>query len=267
MKGFLVKKRLDELLAERRIFPSQSRAKAEILEGNVKVNGTVVWKAGKFVDEKAEIIVKKRSPYVSRGAYKLLKALDEFEIDLNQKICCDFGASTGGFTQVMLERGAKKIYSVDVGYGQLAWKLRNDPRVVVRERTNVRFLTSEKFDEIPDFISCDLSFISLRLVLPVVKRLLNNKGEAVCLVKPQFEAGRERIKKGVVRSKEVHVDVLENILNFAKEVGFSIGGLTYSPLKGPAGNIEFLVFLNFESESNFDVRSVVNSAWESLLEG
>lgn len=262
-----LKKRLDELLAERGIFPSQSRSKAEILEGNVMVNGAIVRKAGKFIDEKAEILIKKRSPYVSRGAYKLLKALDEFKIDLSEKVCCDFGASTGGFTQVMLERGAKKIYSVDVGYGQFAWKLRNDPRVIVKERTNVRFLTPEKFDELPDFISCDLSFISLRLVLPVVKKLLSDKGETICLVKPQFEAGRERIKKGVVRSKEVHLDVLENILQFAKEIGFSIGGLTYSPLKGPAGNIEFLAFLNFEHESNFDARSVVNSAWENLLEG
>ncbi len=262
-----MKKRLDELLTERGIFPSKSRSKAEIMEGNVVVDGIVVSKAGKFVDEKVEILIKKRSPYVSRGAYKLLKALDDFRIDLNGKVCYDFGASTGGFTHVMLERGARKVYSVDVGYGQLAWKLRNDPRVIVKERTNVRFLTPEEFDEVPDFISCDLSFISLRLILPVVRNLLNGKGEAICLIKPQFEAGRERTKKGVVRSKEVHVDVLEKVLKFAREIGFSICGLTYSPLKGPAGNVEFLVFLNFVCESKFNVRSVVDSAWKRLLEG
>ncbi len=263
-----MKKRLDELLTERGFFPSQSRAKAEILEGNVAVNGRVICKAGKFVDEKVEISIKKRSPYVSRGAYKLLKALDEFKIDLTGKVCADFGASTGGFTQVMLERGAKKVYSVDVGYGQLAWKLRNDSKVVVKERTNARFITSKDFEEALDFISCDLSFISLKLVLPVVNELLKSHGSSVCLIKPQFEAGRERLKKGVVKSKEVHLDVLRNILDFAKKTGFSVGGLTYSPLRGPAGNVEFLVYLNFEDEEvAFDVKSVVDSAWESLLEG
>ncbi len=262
-----MKKRLDELLVERGIFQSQSRAKAEVIEGNVILNGMVARKAGKPVEQSAKIELKKKSPYVSRGAYKLLRALHDFKIDLVGKICCDLGASTGGFTQVMLERGAKKVYAVDVGYGQFAWKLRNDPRVILKERTNARFLTSEDFGEKVDFITCDLSFISLKLILPVVKRLLDLNGANICLVKPQFEAGRNRTKKGVVRSKEIHVEVLKNTVRFAKDVGLHLKALTYSPIKGPAGNIEFLAYFDFGTEKETDVNTIVDLAWKELTEG
>ncbi len=262
-----MKKRLDELLFKRGLFQSQSRAKAEILEGNVIVNGTLARKAGKPVSDDVKVEIKKKNPYVSRGAYKLIKALDEFEIVLNGKIGCDLGASTGGFTQVMLERGTKKVYSVDVGYGQFAWKLRNDSRVILKERTNARFLTLEDFGEKIDFITCDLSFISLRLIFPVIKRLLNLSGSVVCLVKPQFEAGRDRIKKGVVRSKEIHIDVLKNTMDSAEETGLHLKGLTYSPIKGPAGNIEFLAYMNLSHEEEIDPRAVVDFAWKELTEG
>ena len=268
-----MKKRLDELLVERGLFPSQNRAKAEILEGNVFVDGQLIDKAGKKVREDVEIRLKKKSPYVSRGAYKLLKAIEEFKIDLKDKICGDFGASTGGFSQVMLEKGAKKVYAVDVGYGQLSWKLRKDPRVVVMEKTNVRFLRRGDFKDEMDFISCDLSFISLKLILPVVKNIIAKGGESVCLVKPQFEAGRENLRKGVVRSKKVHLHVLSDVMNFAREVGFDVKGLTFSPIKGPAGNIEFLLHLTSkeenkkENEKIFDPAEVVNLAWKELLEG
>ncbi len=262
-----MKKRLDELLVERGLFQSQSRAKAEILEGNVIVNGTIAKKAGKPVPNDIEIELKKKSPYVSRGAYKLTKALDEFKIDLSEKICCDLGASTGGFTQVMLERNARKVYAVDVGYGQFAWKLRNDPKVILKERTNARFLTPDDFGEKIDFITCDLSFISLRLILPVVKKLLDLNGTTVCLIKPQFEAGRDRIKKGVVKSKEIHVDVLESTIKFAREVGLHVKDLTYSPIKGPAGNIEFLAYFDFGIEKEINVNTLVDLAWKELMEG
>lgn len=267
VEAFDLKKRLDELLVKRGLFQSQSRAKAEILEGNVIVNGVIAKKAGKPVSDDIKIELKKKSPYVSRGAYKLIKALDNFEIDLDGKVCCDLGASTGGFTQVMLERDAKKVYAVDVGYGQFAWKLRNDPRVILKERTNARFLTSEDFDEKIEFITCDLSFISLRLILPVVKTLLDLNGSAVCLVKPQFEAGRNRTKKGVVKSKEIHVDVLKDTIKFAKETDLYLKDLTYSPIKGPAGNIEFLAYFDFEIEKEIDVNAVVDLAWKDLMEG
>ena len=266
-EDFDLKKRLDELLVERGLFQSQSRAKAEILEGNVIVNGAIARKAGKPVSGDIKVELKRRSPYVSRGAYKLIKALDDFEIDLGGKVCCDLGASTGGFTQVMLERGAKKVYAVDVGYGQFAWKLRNDPRVILKERTNARFLTSRDFDEKIEFITCDLSFISLRLILPIVKKLLDLNGSSVCLIKPQFEAGRNRTKKGVVKSKEIHVDVLKNTIKFAKEANLYLKGLTYSPIKGPAGNIEFLAYFDFGIEKETDVNSVVDLAWKDLTEG
>ncbi len=247
------------------LFPSQSRAKAEILEGNVIVDDRLATKAGKFVDGSVKIEVKKKDPYVSRGAHKLIRALDEFEIDLENKICCDLGASTGGFTHVMLERGAKRVYAVDVGYGQFAWRLRKDPRVDLMERTNARFLKPDDFDLPIDFVSCDLSFISLKHILPVIKAsILRGRGEAICLVKPQFEAGRERLKKGVVRYREVHESVLEEITLFARKTGFSIGGLTHSPIKGPAGNIEFLMELRFENDLDFDLHGTVDSAWNSL---
>ncbi len=262
-----MKKRLDELLVERGIFPSQSRAKAEILEGNILVNGKIVDKAGKKINEDVEIEVKKKSPYVSRGAYKLLKALNEFKIALEGKICVDLGASTGGFTQVMLERGAKKVYSVDVGYGQFSWKLRNDPRVVVMERTNARFLTRDSFSEKIDFVSCDLSFISLKLVFSTIKDILGEKGECVCLIKPQFEAGRENLKKGVVRKKSIHVKVLDEILNECHSMGFKVKGLTFSPLRGPAGNVEFLLHAGFDEEKEVNTEDIVNLAWNELVEG
>ncbi len=262
-----MKRRLDELLVERGLFPSQNRAKAEILEGNVLVNGLVVDKAGKKVDQDVEVRIKKKSPYVSRGAYKLLKALNEFDVDLSEKVCVDLGASTGGFTQVMLERGAKKVYSVDVGYGQFSWKLRNDPKVVVMERTNARYLSRDAFEEKINFVSCDLSFISLKLVLPVVKSILAEEGESVCLIKPQFEAGRENLKKGVVRKSTVHVKVLNDVLNKCRSIGFKVKGLTFSPVKGPAGNIEFLVWLGFDTGREVNAEEIVDLAWKELLEG
>lgn len=245
------KKRLDILLFEKGLTESREKAKSLIMSGIVFVNDEKFDKAGTVVDENANIEIRGNTlNYVSRGGLKLEKAMKCFPIDLSDKVCMDIGASTGGFTDCMLQNGAKKVFAVDVGYGQLAWKLRCDERVVNLERTNVRHLTAQMVGESIDFISVDVSFISLTLVLPVAKTYLRDKAEMVCLIKPQFEAGRENVgKKGVVRDKKIHIDVVNKIISFAKEIGFSVKGLTFSPVKGPEGNIEYLIFLKNESEN------------------
>ena len=239
------KKRLDVLLVEKGYAQSRERAKSLIMSGIVFVNGERVDKAGSMLAEDALLELRGNDlSYVSRGGLKLEKAMQSFPITLEQKVCMDIGASTGGFTDCMLQNGAKKVFAVDVGYGQLAWKLRCDERVVNMERTNVRFLTAEQVGEPVDFISVDVSFISLTLVLPVAKTFLAEDGEMVCLIKPQFEAGRENVgKKGVVRDRQVHIEVVNKIISFAIENDFDVKGLTFSPVKGPEGNIEYLVFL------------------------
>ncbi|QAT49720.1 TlyA family RNA methyltransferase [Caproiciproducens sp. NJN-50] len=239
------KKRLDCLIFDRGLMESREKAKAVIMAGQVYVEGQKQDKPGTLLPVEVQIEVRgDRLPYVSRGGLKLEKALAAFPIDLRGKVTMDIGASTGGFTDCMLQNGAKKVYSIDVGYGQLAWKLRIDPRVVSLERTNVRYLTNEQVPEPIGFFSVDVSFISLRLVLPVARRFLSGNGQAVCLIKPQFEAGRENVgKKGVVRDKRIHTQVINNIIGFVLENGFSVLGLTYSPVKGPEGNIEYLLYL------------------------
>lgn len=240
-----MKKRIDVLLFERGLAPSREKARTLIMAGSVYVNNQKFDKPGDTVSDDAEIEVRGSTlKYVSRGGLKLEKAMQLFPIDLNGKICMDIGASTGGFTDCMLQNGAQKVYSVDVGYGQLAWQLRQDPRVVNLERTNARYLTREQVPEEIDFFSVDVSFISLRIILPAVRPLLMDGGQAVCLIKPQFEAGREKVgKKGVVRDRAVHEEVVETICRFAVENGYSVLGLTFSPVKGPEGNIEYLVYL------------------------
>lgn len=240
-----MKKRIDVLLFERGLAPSREKARTLIMAGSVYVNNQKFDKPGDTVSDDAEIEVRGSTlKYVSRGGLKLEKAMQLFPIDLNGKICMDIGASTGGFTDCMLQNGAQRVYSVDVGYGQLAWQLRQDPRVVNLERTNARYLTREHVPEEIDFFSVDVSFISLRIILPAVRPLLMDGGQAVCLIKPQFEAGREKVgKKGVVRDRAVHEEVVETICRFAVENGYSVLGLTFSPVKGPEGNIEYLVYL------------------------
>ncbi len=240
-----MKKRIDVLLFERGLAPSREKARALIMAGNVYVNNQKFDKPGDTVSDDAQIEVRGHTlQYVSRGGLKLEKAMQLFPISLQGSICMDIGASTGGFTDCMLQNGAQKVYSVDVGYGQLAWQLRQDPRVVNLERTNARYLTRAQIPEEIDFFSVDVSFISLRIILPAVRPLLRDGGRAVCLIKPQFEAGRDKVgKKGVVRDKAVHEAVVETICAFALEAGYSVLGLTFSPVKGPEGNIEYLVYL------------------------
>lgn len=240
-----MKKRLDVLVTERGITESREKAKAVIMAGEIYVNNQKADKAGQSYDEDVDIEFRgKKLKYVSRGGLKLEKAIEQFDIDLSGKTTMDIGASTGGFTDCMLQNGAEKVYSIDVGYGQLAWKLRNDNRVVNLERTNMRNVTDEQVPDIIDFFSIDVSFISLKLLLPVAYKLLADEAEAVCLIKPQFEAGREKVgKKGVVRDSAVHIEVVENIYNFCLENGFSVLGLDFSPIKGPEGNIEYLIYL------------------------
>lgn len=240
-----MKKRLDILVTERGLVESREKAKTLIMAGQVYVDGQKADKPGDTFSEDAAVEVRgKGLPYVSRGGLKLEKAMREFGLQLQGRTCMDIGASTGGFTDCMLQNGAQRVYSVDVGYGQLAWSLRTDPRVVNLERTNARYLTREQVPEEIDFFSVDVSFISLTLILPAVRPLLAEHGQAVCLIKPQFEAGREKVgKKGVVRDKAVHEEVIEKIRSFALENGFSVLGLTFSPVKGPEGNIEYLLYL------------------------
>ncbi len=233
------------ILVDRGLAPSRERAKALIMEGIVFVNGVREDKAGSSFPVNADIEVRGSGmEFVSRGGYKLKKAMEEFPIDLEGAVCMDIGASTGGFTDCMLQRGAKKVYSVDVGTNQLDYRLRTDERVVCMEQTNVRYMVPEDIEDVPDFISVDVSFISLGLVLPVVSALLSDSGSSVCLIKPQFEAGREQVgKKGVVRDPAVHREVIEKVLTYASDNGLYPAGLSYSPIKGPKGNIEYLLYL------------------------
>ncbi|MCB6993742.1 TlyA family RNA methyltransferase [bacterium 210820-DFI.6.37] len=243
-----MKNRLDVILVERGLFPSREKAKASIMAGIVYVDGQKTDKAGTAVDDQAEIYIKENlCPYVSRGGLKLEKALELFGFNLRQAVCMDIGASTGGFTDCMLRKGAKKVFAVDVGYGQLDWKLRNDSRVINMEKTNIRYLDPDTVDGDLDFISIDVSFISLKLVFPVAAQLLGPEGSLVCLVKPQFEAGREQVgKKGIVRDRNVHREVIENVIGYGQENGLYPWGLTYSPVTGAKGNIEYLLYLKKE---------------------
>ncbi len=240
-----MKKRLDVLVFEKGFAQSREKAKAIIMAGLVYVNNQKADKCGVAYDENLPLEVRgDTQKYVSRGGYKLEKAMNSFPITLKDKITMDIGASTGGFTDCMLQNGAKKVYSVDVGYGQLAWKLRNDERVVNLERTNMRYVTHEQVEDEIDFFSVDVSFISLKLILPVARELLSENSEAVCLIKPQFEAGKENVgKNGVVRDKNIHIDVVETIIDFCLNNGFSVLGLDFSPIKGPQGNIEYLIHI------------------------
>ena len=241
-----MKKRLDVLMVERRLADSREKAKAIIMAGQVFVNGEREDKAGTtFEETKAQIEIKgKTLKYVSRGGLKLEKAMDVFGVDVKDKVCMDIGSSTGGFTDCMLQNGARKVYAVDVGHGQLDWKLRNDPRVVCMERTNIRYVQPEDIGEPVAFASVDVSFISLTKVLPVARTLLTENGQMVCLIKPQFEAGREKVgKKGVVRDKAVHVEVIRMIMDHVTQQHFAIRGLSFSPIKGPEGNIEYLIYI------------------------
>lgn len=239
------KVRLDIALTERGFAESREKAKALIMAGQVYVNNIKSTKAGLNVKPEDCLEVQgEKMPYVSRGGYKLEKAIKEFGLRLDDCICMDIGASTGGFTDCMLMNGAIKVYSIDVGYGQLAWKLRTDERVVNLERTNFRYVTNETVPDEIDFASVDVSFISLKLIVPVMRELLKDNGLAVCLIKPQFEAGKEKIgKKGVVRELETHIDVVNDIYHFVLENGFSVLNLDYSPIKGPQGNIEYLIYI------------------------
>ena len=245
-----MKKRLDILVFEKGFAESREKAKAIIMSGIVYVNNQKADKPGVSYDENLPLEVRgETQKYVSRGGYKLEKAMNSFPITLKDKITMDIGASTGGFTDCMLQNGAKKVYSVDVGYGQLAWKLRNDERVVNLERTNMRYVTHEQVSDEIDFFSVDVSFISLKLILPVARELLSECGEAVCLIKPQFEAGKENVgKNGVVRDKNVHVDVVNMIVDFCLNNGYDVLGLDYSPIKGPQGNIEYLIHIRKSDE-------------------
>ncbi len=262
------KTRLDVLLVERGFFDSRHKAQAVIMSGNVFVGGQRVDKPGTSVPSEAEIEVRGHVlPYVSRGGLKLEKAMKTFPLTLQGKICADIGASTGGFTDCMLQNGAVKVYSVDVGYGQLDWKLRNDERVVCMERTNARYLTHEEIPDELDFASIDVSFISLKLIFPALYGLLREGGEIACLIKPQFEAGREKVgKKGVVRDPAVHLEVLENFLVHAKENNFTVVDVTYSPIRGPEGNIEYLGYLRKETAPNgvFDLAAIVDASHSDL---
>ena len=265
-----MKERLDILLVKRGLAPSREKAKAMIMEGNVFVENQREDKAGTSIPENAKIEIKGNTlKYVSRGGLKLEKAMNHFDIELQNKVCMDIGASTGGFTDCMLQNGASKVYAVDVGYGQFAWKLRTDERVVCMEKTNIRYVTPEDIGEPLDFASVDVSFISLSKVLPAARELLKDGGEMVCLIKPQFEAGREKVgKKGVVRDKAVHEEVVERIIEFASQNGFFVKNLEYSPIKGPEGNIEYLVYIRKDEtggvDAAVDIEAVVDAAHGEL---
>lgn len=266
------KERLDILLVEKKLVNSREMAKSLIMAGKVFVNGQKEEKAGTKIETNADIVVKENEmPYVSRGGYKLAKAMDIFSLVLEGQICLDIGASTGGFTDCMLQNGASKVYAVDVGYGQLAWKLRQDPRVICMEKTNVRYVTEENIAEKADFASIDVSFISLTKVLIPVRELLQEDGQIVCLIKPQFEAGREHVgKKGVVRDPKIHEEVIIRVTDYAIEQSLHVQGIGFSPIKGPEGNIEYLVHLHksipglTKEEKDAAVREVVQQSHGSL---
>lgn len=262
-KGFdnLLKDRLDVILVKKGLFQSRERAKAAIMAGVVYVDGQKSDKAGTPISEDAEIFIKENlCPYVSRGGLKLEKAINEFNIELKEAVCMDIGASTGGFTDCMLQRGAQKVYAVDVGYGQLDYKLRINPNVVNMEKVNIRYLDPDEIKEELDFVSIDVSFISLKLVLPVAAPLLRENGSILCLVKPQFEAGKEQVgKKGIVREPEIHEEVIENVIGYAAACGLYPAGLTFSPIKGAKGNIEYLLLLKKEESESVDAKESFTS--------
>ena len=267
-----MKERLDVLLVNRNLAESREKAKAIIMSGIVYVDGQKEDKAGTMFEDTVSVEVRGHTlAYVSRGGLKLEKAMTHFGVTLNGKICMDVGASTGGFTDCMLQNGAVKVYSVDVGHGQLAWKLRNDERVVCMEKTNIRYVTPEDIPDRIQFASIDVSFISLTKVLGPVKELLTEDGQIVCLIKPQFEAGREKVgKKGVVREKSTHLEVIESVIAFAKIIGFGILNLEFSPIKGPEGNIEYLLYLQNHPELadekgvEIDPKTIVEEAHNTL---
>ena len=264
-----MKERLDVLLVEQGFAASREKAKAIIMSGNVFVNGQREDKAGTTFDPaKSTIEVKGQTlKYVSRGGLKLEKAMAQFDITLEDKVCMDIGASTGGFTDCMLQNGARKVYSVDVGHGQLAWSLRNDERVVCMEKTNFRYLTREDIQDDLDFASVDVSFISLSKILLPARKILKDHGQMVCLIKPQFEAGKDKVgKKGVVREQSVHQEVIEKIFTLADILGFQILGLEYSPIKGPEGNIEYLIHIEKNPEDNEKTAEYTESYVESKLQ-
>ena len=263
-----IKKRLDVLLVDRGLAENRTKAQAVIMSGLVYVEGQKADKSGTSYEETVEIEVRSGGcPYVSRGGLKLEKALRDFGVDPTGFVCSDSGASTGGFTDCLLQQGASKVFAIDVGYGQLDWKIRSDPRVVVMERTNVRYVTPEDLGEPLDLSVIDVSFISLRIVLPVIKTFLKPTGQVLCLIKPQFEAGKEKVgKKGVVRDPAIHKEVLDDFVELTRETGFTILGLTFSPVKGPEGNIEFLAHLTLDDKTGIepDTASVVADAHETL---
>lgn len=266
------KVRLDNYLVSLGYFDNKSKASATILAGKVKLNDEVITKAGFQIDPSKNFEIEIKSmPYVSRGGFKLEKALKTFDIQVQDRICFDAGASTGGFTDCLLQNGAKKVYAVDVGYGQLAWKIRNDERVKVIEKTNIKNCLFEEIydegDEIADLLVMDVSFISIEKVLPNLKTLLNpNSQELICLIKPQFEAGKNLVDKGgVVKEKRTHIDVINNVILFAKSIDYNIIDLTFSSIKGPSGNIEYLIYLSTKGvEKEIIAEDIVNEAFENL---
>lgn len=267
-----MKERLDVLLVKRNLAESREKAKAIIMSGNVFVEGQREDKAGSTFSDEVQIEIKGHTlPYVSRGGLKLEKAMKNFDLDLKDKVCTDVGSSTGGFTDCMLQNGARKVFAIDVGRGQLAWKLRQDERVVSMEKTNIRYVTPEDLGEPIDFSSIDVSFISLTKVLLPIRNYLKEDGEIVALIKPQFEAGREKVgKKGVVREKSTHHEVIEQVISYAVSIGFQVLELEYSPIKGPEGNIEYLVHLKKTeypvsfSDVEVDLKGVVDAAFADL---
>ena len=266
-----VKKRLDVLLTEQGYAENRTKAQAIIMSGIVYADGQKADKPGTAYEETVSIEVRGGAcPYVSRGGLKLEKALRDFGVKPEGFVCSDSGASTGGFTDCLLQQGARKVFAIDVGYGQLDWKIRSDPRVVVMEKTNIRYVTPEQLGEPLDLSVVDVSFISLKIVLPAIRALLKPTGQVLCLIKPQFEAGREKVgKKGVVREKSTHVEVLQGFVELADSLGFHILGLTYSPVKGPEGNIEFLGHLSLNDVPGIcpDVVDVVEQAHAALDKG
>ena len=263
--------RLDQLVFDKGLAESRERAKAYIMAGSVYVNGQKETKPGTSVAEDAAVEMRGETlPYVSRGGWKLEKALRDFGVKPEGYVCSDSGASTGGFTDCLLQQGAKKVFAIDVGYGQLDWKIRSDPRVVVMERTNIRYVTPEQLGEPLDLSVVDVSFISLKIVLPAIQKLLKPTGQVLCLIKPQFEAGRDKVgKKGVVREKSTHKEVLDDFVALADSLGFKILGLTFSPVKGPEGNIEFLGHLTLDNVAGIrpDTALVAELAHQTLDKG
>ncbi len=266
-----MKERLDKYLTDLGYFETKSKASSAILAGHVKINDEYITKSGFQINPAKEYdIVVKTMPYVSRGGFKLKKALDAFKFSPKDRICFDAGASTGGFTDCLLQNGAKFVYAVDVGYGQLDWKIRSDERVKTIERTNLKICQIDEIyspdEPIADLLVSDLSFISLTKVLPNLKTLLKPEfHEMICLIKPQFEAGKEKVEKGgVVRDKKVHEEVIQNVIECAKDLNYKINGLTYSSIKGPSGNIEYLVWLSTKEENQYDIKTIVNDAFTAL---